>query len=152
MHQACLDACQPGATLRQLHHMSVRLLAEALAQLGVAPGQTARDLLQGSYRRFYPHSGGWCGLPGGAGGAGGVTCACGLLACALGSVLAHPASAHSLQLALLSLLLQGGTGWALALIMTCSTAAPDPCHLVMLPHVPLQWGTGWGWTRTTPLL
>lgn len=33
VHQACLDICQPGATLRQLHHVSVRLLAEALAQV-----------------------------------------------------------------------------------------------------------------------
>ncbi len=33
VHQACLDLCQPGATLRQLHHVSVRLLADALAQV-----------------------------------------------------------------------------------------------------------------------
>ncbi|EFN53170.1 hypothetical protein CHLNCDRAFT_136970 [Chlorella variabilis] len=63
VHRACLEACQPGATLRQLHHISVRLLAEAIAQLGLLPGQAAGDIMQGSYRRFYPHSvGHWLGL------------------------------------------------------------------------------------------
>ena len=28
-----------------------------LLQLGVLPGQTAGDIMAGSYRRFYPHSG-----------------------------------------------------------------------------------------------
>ena len=32
VHRACLAACRPGATLRHLHHLSVRLLSEALAQ------------------------------------------------------------------------------------------------------------------------
>lgn len=63
VHQACLDICQPGATLRQLHHVSVRLLAEALAQLGVVRGRSASDIMQGTVRRFYPHSvGHWLGL------------------------------------------------------------------------------------------
>ena len=119
VHRSCLEACRPGSTLRQLHHISVRLLADALAQasqlalpacqctclsllplshnphpcrggvrassvacaswpclstyypaptcllllllqLGVLPGQTAGDIMQGSYRRFYPHSGAAC--------------------------------------------------------------------------------------------
>lgn len=63
VHRTCLDACQPGSTLRQLHHISVRLLADALAQLGIVPGQSATDIMQGSFRRFYPHSvGHWLGL------------------------------------------------------------------------------------------
>ncbi|KAL4859087.1 Intermediate cleaving peptidase 55 [Chlorella vulgaris] len=63
VHRACLAACKPGTTLRQLHHTSVRLLADALAQLGVQPGHSASDIMQGSYRRFYPHSvGHWLGL------------------------------------------------------------------------------------------
>ena len=32
VHRSCLEACRPGSTLRQLHHISVRLLADALAQ------------------------------------------------------------------------------------------------------------------------
>lgn len=58
------QACRPGATLRQLHQLSVRLLSEALSGLGLGPhsagsvGRGARDLLQGGgYRTFYPHSG-----------------------------------------------------------------------------------------------
>lgn len=64
VHRACLDACQPGATLRQLHQISVRLLTEALVQLGVMPGRSLSDILvSGMYRRFYPHSvGHWLGL------------------------------------------------------------------------------------------
>ncbi|KAL4459002.1 hypothetical protein ABPG75_013867 [Micractinium tetrahymenae] len=63
VHRACLDTCRPGATLRQLHHISVRLLSDALAQLGILPGRHASDIMQGSYRRFYPHSvGHWLGL------------------------------------------------------------------------------------------
>lgn len=34
VHRACLDVCRPGATLRQLHHLSVRLLSDAIAQVG----------------------------------------------------------------------------------------------------------------------
>ena len=37
VHRTCLEACQPGATLRQLHHISVRLLADALSQVCVPP-------------------------------------------------------------------------------------------------------------------
>jgi hypothetical protein len=35
VHRACLEACRPGATLRHLHQMSVRLLSEALVQVGL---------------------------------------------------------------------------------------------------------------------
>lgn len=32
-------------------------LPAVLLQLGLLPGQAAGDIMQGSYRRFYPHSG-----------------------------------------------------------------------------------------------
>jgi hypothetical protein len=34
VHAACLGAVRPGATLRHLHHLSVRLLVDAIAQVG----------------------------------------------------------------------------------------------------------------------
>ncbi len=33
VHRTCLEVCRPGATLRQLHHISVRLLSDAIAQV-----------------------------------------------------------------------------------------------------------------------
>jgi Xaa-Pro aminopeptidase len=52
-HAALLRACVPGNTLRQLHHMSVDMLRDALRSLG----------LEGDYKTFYPHSvGHWLGM------------------------------------------------------------------------------------------
>lgn len=52
-HAALLRACVPGYTLRQLHHMSVDLLRDAMRSLG----------LEGDYKTFYPHSvGHWLGM------------------------------------------------------------------------------------------
>eukprot|EP00887_Chlorella_sp_A99_P006650 scaffold3.g6650.t1 len=63
VHALCVSACRPGASLRELHHASVRALAEALAALGVSPGKTAGDYASSLYRRFYPHSvGHWLGM------------------------------------------------------------------------------------------
>jgi len=61
-HAALLRACRPGSTLRQLHHMSVDLLRDALRSLGLSPhsmiGPSTND-----YRVFYPHSvGHWLGM------------------------------------------------------------------------------------------
>ena len=41
VHRACLAACRPGATLRNLHHLSVRLLSEAMAQASSNDGWAA---------------------------------------------------------------------------------------------------------------
>jgi Xaa-Pro aminopeptidase len=63
-HQQLLESVRPGATLRQLHHTSIKLLSENLADLGVINGTTA-DYLKNSqsYRTFYPHSvGHWLGM------------------------------------------------------------------------------------------
>lgn len=61
-HAALLRACRPGSTLRQLHHMSVDLLRDALRSLGLSAhsmiGPSTND-----YRVFYPHSvGHWLGM------------------------------------------------------------------------------------------
>jgi Xaa-Pro aminopeptidase len=63
-HHKLLQAVRPGATLRQLHHASIRLLSENLANLGVINGATAEALMNSqSYRTFYPHSvGHWLGM------------------------------------------------------------------------------------------
>jgi Xaa-Pro aminopeptidase len=54
---ACVQV-KPGAQLRDIHALSVALLSEALADLGVSRGGVG-----GGYRRFYPHSvGHWLGL------------------------------------------------------------------------------------------
>lgn len=112
VHRSCLVACQPGATLRQLHHLSVRLLADALAQLGVLPGRSAADIMQGAYRRFYPHSGG---------------CPLGFPLAVATAVASCCQDCHAVNSA-----------------GACSSRARPPARLPLL-----QWGTGWGWTRTT---
>lgn len=62
-HRQLLEWCRPGATLRQLHEQSVRLLAEGVSDLGLLPGRSAGAIAQGAIRAFYPHSvGHWLGL------------------------------------------------------------------------------------------
>ena len=51
-----MAACQPGATLRQVHQLSVRLLCDGLAQLRVFPGLSPDTLASGAYQAVYPHS------------------------------------------------------------------------------------------------
>lgn len=64
VHRRCLAAVQPGATLRQLHQLSVRLLCEGLRDLQIVPGGSLDAVVtSGAYRRFYPHSlGHWLGM------------------------------------------------------------------------------------------
>lgn len=60
VHQACIAACVAGATLRDIHSLSVRMLSTALQDLGV--GRDA-NMVTGGYMPFYPHSvGHWLGL------------------------------------------------------------------------------------------
>lgn len=63
-HKALLGACKPGTTLRQLHHMSIRLLSESLRALGVLPGMSTDAIMaEQAFRIFYPHSvGHWLGM------------------------------------------------------------------------------------------
>lgn len=52
-----------GATLRDIHELSVALLSKAIASLGLVRGASADAVAKGPYRRFYPHSvGHWLGL------------------------------------------------------------------------------------------
>ncbi|KAL6771209.1 ICP55 [Auxenochlorella protothecoides x Auxenochlorella symbiontica] len=63
VQQQLLEWCRPGATLRQLHEQSVRLLTEGVSDLGLLPGRSAGAIAQGAIRAFYPHSvGHWLGL------------------------------------------------------------------------------------------
>jgi Xaa-Pro aminopeptidase len=56
-HQQLIAACRPGTTMRQLHQLSVRLLAEALRTLGVLRNVSVESIVANqSYRTFYPHS------------------------------------------------------------------------------------------------
>ena len=57
-HRRLLSACRPGATLRQLHHLSLRLLAESLKSLELFPSSMSIEAIMADprYRTFYPHS------------------------------------------------------------------------------------------------
>lgn len=62
-HRRCLEACRPGALLRTIHALSIRLVSEGIAQLGLLQHMGAQDVAMGPYRQFYPHSvGHWLGM------------------------------------------------------------------------------------------
>ena len=63
-HHRLVAAVRPGATLRAIHHASIRYITEALADLGVVKGVSADAIASSqAYRAFYPHSvGHWLGL------------------------------------------------------------------------------------------
>jgi len=63
-HRQLLRACRPGATLRQLHQLSIRLLTESLCELGILRGVSVDAVIESRlYRTFYPHSvGHWLGI------------------------------------------------------------------------------------------
>eukprot|EP00884_Botryococcus_braunii_P006302 jgi/Botrbrau1/15673/Bobra.4_1s0054.1 len=62
-HQQCVAACRGGATLRSIHNLSIRLLGEAIQQLGLFPGASLEAICSSGYRSLYPHSiGHWLGL------------------------------------------------------------------------------------------
>ena len=52
----CVSYCMPGRTLRQLHHLSIALLSQGIADLGLCGSMTAAAISQTSYSLFYPHS------------------------------------------------------------------------------------------------
>jgi hypothetical protein len=49
-HNRCLAEVAPGSTLAKVHQLSVTLLSEALAELGIMPGADADDFARGMYR------------------------------------------------------------------------------------------------------
>jgi Xaa-Pro aminopeptidase len=53
--QAAIDAVRPGATLDALHAIAVRVLAEALVQLGLIEGPVDTAVEQETYKQFYMH-------------------------------------------------------------------------------------------------
>ena len=62
-HKACIEACVPGSSLRQLHQLSIAELSKGLHSLGVVPRASEDAIAKGLYRRFYPHSvSHWLGL------------------------------------------------------------------------------------------
>lgn len=76
VHTACMEACQPGATLRDLHLLSCRLLMEGIGSLGFLDNNNNNNInITGNkgasitmsphaiLRTVYPHSvGHWLGL------------------------------------------------------------------------------------------
>jgi Xaa-Pro aminopeptidase len=52
---AAIDAARPGATLEALHATAVRVLADALVQLGLLEGPVDAAVEQETYKQFYMH-------------------------------------------------------------------------------------------------
>ena len=52
----CIEACRVGAKLRDVHHLSVRVLSDGLAALGLFPGLDSSAIAHNAYRIVYPHS------------------------------------------------------------------------------------------------
>ena len=52
----CIEACRVGAKLRDVHHLSVRVLSDGLAVLGIFPGLDGSAIAHNAYRTVYPHS------------------------------------------------------------------------------------------------
>lgn len=56
VHRQCVNYCRPGHTLRELHNLSIQLLSEGLADLGVCGSISPSVIARDAYSRFYPHS------------------------------------------------------------------------------------------------
>ncbi|KAL3157592.1 hypothetical protein ABBQ32_012043 [Trebouxia sp. C0010 RCD-2024] len=56
VHRQCVAFCRPGNTLRELHHLSIQLLSEGLADLGVCGSMGPASIARDAYSTFYPHS------------------------------------------------------------------------------------------------
>lgn len=53
-HNKIMNACCPGVSIKQLHALSINLLSEGLADLGIGR-MASQALIYGHYRTFYPH-------------------------------------------------------------------------------------------------
>ena len=61
--EAALASCRPGATLPEIHDLSVRRLVEGLLELGLLSGSLDELVAKEAYRRFYMHqTSHWLGL------------------------------------------------------------------------------------------
>lgn len=63
MQAAALEQARPGIAYEEGHLAAVEVLTEGLLQLGLLKGRLEPNLVERSYRRFYPHkTGHWLGL------------------------------------------------------------------------------------------
>lgn len=51
-----MEMCRVGRTLREVHQLSVSLLSEGVASLGIFPGMNGAAISHSTYRMVYPHS------------------------------------------------------------------------------------------------
>lgn len=56
MHRNCLERCRLGTSLRDVHHYSIRLASEGIADLRLLSNRSASSISRDAYRQFYPHS------------------------------------------------------------------------------------------------
>ncbi len=60
---AGIDAVKPGAPVKGMHEVALRMLCEGLLKLGLLKGGVDEVIESGAYRRFYMHgTGHWLGL------------------------------------------------------------------------------------------
>ena len=60
---AAIERCRPGATLPEIHDVSVRMLVEGLLALGLLKGDASELIAREAYRAYYMHSTShWLGL------------------------------------------------------------------------------------------
>ncbi len=63
MQAAALEQARPGIAYEEGHLAAIEVLTEGLLQLGLLRGELEANLVEQSYRRFYPHkTGHWLGL------------------------------------------------------------------------------------------
>jgi Xaa-Pro aminopeptidase len=61
--RAAVHAARPGATLRQLHDIAVRILTEGMVELGLLPHGVEESIARHHYREFFMHgTSHWLGL------------------------------------------------------------------------------------------
>jgi Xaa-Pro aminopeptidase len=60
---ASIAAARPGATLEQLHRLSVEIIARGLVRLGLLSGSVEQVIADGAYKRFFMHrTSHWLGM------------------------------------------------------------------------------------------
>ncbi|KAK9839588.1 hypothetical protein WJX84_002219, partial [Apatococcus fuscideae] len=63
VHRRCVEECVVGGTLRAIHHLSIQLLSEGLAELRIFGLLPPDEIAKEPYRLVYPHSvGHWLGM------------------------------------------------------------------------------------------
>lgn len=63
VHRRCVEACRAGKTMKSIHQLAVRLLSQALKDLGLYPSLSVDGVEHSVYRQCFPHSvGHWLGM------------------------------------------------------------------------------------------